>query len=134
MKKSVMKRCCTILLCTLSFKNSFEFKIILFQNDIILLRPPLIRKAVFKTYGGLFLLYGIWKIIWGISLWLGAYWLLKQTISYVRAKSTDVVTGQMYALGFFLSSIVASIAIHQLLSKSGRLGLRVCCYFHNYSN
>ena len=32
----------------------------------------------------------------------------------------------MYALGFLLSSVIASIAIHQLLSQSGRLGLRVC--------
>ena len=31
----------------------------------------------------------------------------------------------MYALGFLLSSILASIFIHQLLSQSGRLGLRV---------
>jgi ABC-type multidrug transport system fused ATPase/permease subunit len=35
------------------------------------------------------------------------------------------LTGHMYALGFFLSSFIASIAIHQLLSQSGRLGMRV---------
>jgi len=35
----------------------------------------------------------------------------------------------MYALGFLLSSIFASIFIHQLLSQSGRLGLRVCIFF-----
>jgi ABC-type multidrug transport system fused ATPase/permease subunit len=69
--------------------------------------------------------------VWGISLWFGAYWLLKQTVSFVRRKSADTVklneilTGQMYALGFLISSIIASIAIHQLLSQSGRLGLRV---------
>lgn len=73
----------------------------------------------------MFLLNGIYKIVWGIALWFGAYWLLKQTVSFVRSKSTDLVAGHMYALGFLLSSVIASIAIHQLLSQSGRLGLRV---------
>ena len=71
------------------------------------------------------MLNGIWKIIWEISLWFGAWWLLKQTINFVRIKSKDRVTGHMYALGFFFSSFVATISIHQLLSQSGRLGLRV---------
>jgi hypothetical protein len=70
-------------------------------------------------------LNGIWKIVWEISLWFGAYWLLKQTISYVRDKSPNQLVGHMYALGFFLSSFVASIAIHQMLSQSGRLGMRL---------
>lgn len=87
-------------------------------------RPPKIRSAIFRTYGAFFVLNGIWKIVWGISLWFGAYWLLKQTISYVRAKSTDQLTGHMYALGFFLSSAVSTIAINQLVYTSGRLGLR----------
>lgn len=86
---------------------------------------PLIRRAIFKAYGLVFVLNGIWKIVWGASLWFGAYWLLKQTISYVRSKSTDRVAGHMYALGFLLSSLVASVAIHQMLSQSGRLGLRI---------
>lgn len=85
----------------------------------------MIRRAIFRAYGTLFVLNGIWKIVWGASLWFGAYWLLKQTISYVRAKSTDRVLGHMYALGFLLSSLLASVAIHQMLSQSGRLGLRV---------
>ena len=89
-------------------------------------RLPVIRKAIFKAYGLTFVLNGIWKIVWGISLWFGAYWLLKQTVAFVRAQKEDTQTGQLYALGFLLSSIVASIAIHQMLSQSGRLGLRVC--------
>ena len=92
---------------------------------VLFLRLPLIRRAIFKTYGALFILNGVWKIVWGVGLWVGAYWLLKKTVIYVRAKSTDKTTGHMYALGFLLSSILASIAIHQLLSQSGRLGLRV---------
>jgi hypothetical protein len=58
-------------------------------------------------------------------LWFGAYWLLKQTIAYVRRKPDDRTDGHLYAMGFFLSSFVASVCIHQLLSKSGSLGLRV---------
>ena len=86
---------------------------------------PMIRRALFKAFGLNFILNGIFKILWGIALWFGAYWLLKVTIQYVRSKSTDVVTGQMYALGFLISSVLATIFIQQLLSQSGRLGLRV---------
>jgi hypothetical protein len=90
------------------------------------LRPPVIRRALIKAYGVTFVLNGIWKIIWGIALWFGAYWLLKQTVIYVRTKTYDQQKGQLYAFGFLISSVIASIAIHQLLSESGRLGLRVC--------
>lgn len=89
------------------------------------LRLPKIRRAVFRAYGLSFVLNGIWKIIWGMSLWFGAYWLLKQTITYVRKQSKDSTDGHLYAMGFFLSSVVASIAIHQLYSRSGRLGIQV---------
>ncbi len=85
----------------------------------------MIRKAIFKAYGFRFILNGLWKLCWGISLWFGAYWLLKQTIAYVRRKPESKTDGHLYALGFLLSSVVASICIHQLLSKSGSLGLRV---------
>ena len=88
-------------------------------------RKPLIRRAIFKSYGALFVCKGMWKIVWGMFLWFGAYWLLKQTINYVRIKSTNRLAGHMYALGFFFSSFIASIGIHQLLSQSGCLGLRV---------
>ncbi len=98
-------------------KNLISFK--------FLIRKPLIRRAIFKTFGLTFILNGIWKIVWGASLWFGAYWLLKQTVSWVRAQSNDRVAGHLYAMGFFLSSFVATIGIHQLLSQSGRLGLRV---------
>jgi hypothetical protein len=91
------------------------------END----RFPLIRRAIFKAYGLKFILNGIWKLLWGASLWFGAYWLLKQTIAYVRLKNTTRTDGHLYAMGFFLSSALASICIHQLLSKSGSLGLRV---------
>lgn len=39
--------------------------------------------------------------------------------------SKNRLLGHMYALGFLLSSVVASIAIHQMLSQSARLGIRV---------
>ena len=86
---------------------------------------PMIRRALFKAFGLNFILNGILKVFWAAAEWFGAYWLLKVTIQYVRSKSTDVVTGQMYALGFLISSVLATIFIQQLLSQSGRLGLRV---------
>ena len=95
---------------------------------------PRIRTALFKTFGVAFALNGIFKILWGIALWTGAYWLLKVTVSYVRSKSSDVVQGQMYALGFLISSVFATIFIQQLLSQSGRLGLRVATPLYSASS
>jgi hypothetical protein len=43
----------------------------------------------------------------------------------VRKQSKDSTDGHLYAMGFLLSSVVASIAIHQLYSRSGRLGIQV---------
>ena len=45
---------------------------------------PSINRAIFKAFGWIFILNGTLKVLWGISLWLGAYWLLKQTIAHVR--------------------------------------------------
>ena len=45
---------------------------------------PTITRAIFKAFGLTFVLNGLFKILWGISLWLGAYWLLKQTVALVR--------------------------------------------------
>ncbi len=45
---------------------------------------PSINRAIFKAFGWTFVRNGILKVLWGISLWLGAYWLLKQTITLVR--------------------------------------------------
>ncbi len=88
-----------------------------------ILRKPLIRKAILRAYGLQFALTGLWKILWAAALWFGAYWLLKQTINHVRQKSTNQLEGHMYALGFLVSSVVASIGIHQLLSQSACAGL-----------
>ena len=93
-------------------------------------KQPILGRALCKAFGLTFLLNGILKILWGIALWTGAYWLLKETISYVRAKSTDNLKGHMYALGFLASSVLATIFIQQLLSQSGRLGLRVNKYIY----
>jgi hypothetical protein len=68
---------------------------------------------------------GIWKITWACAEWFGAYWLLKQTIQYVRSGSSNGTEGHLYAIGYFLSSILASISIHQLYSRSGKLGIQV---------
>ena len=45
---------------------------------------PTITRAIFRAFGLTFALNGLFKILWGISLWLGAYWLLKQTVALVR--------------------------------------------------
>ena len=45
---------------------------------------PSIKRAIFRAFGLTFVLNGIFKILWGMALWLGAYWLLKQTVALVR--------------------------------------------------
>ncbi len=45
---------------------------------------PSINRAIFSAFGWTFIRNGMLKVLWGIALWFGAYWLLKQTISLVR--------------------------------------------------
>lgn len=114
---------------TASFNDNILEKKWLKEKEVAKLkdRSPLIRRAIFKAYGLTFALNGLWKLLWGFSLWFGAYWLLKQTIAFIRKNrlSEDKTDGHLYALGFMWSSVVASICIHQLLAQSGSLGLRV---------
>lgn len=71
--------------------------------------------------------------MWGISLWFGAYWLLKKTVDYVRRNPRDSDEGHLYAIGFLISSLVSTICIHQLMSRSASLGLRVISYYSVFS-
>ena len=45
---------------------------------------PSIKRAIFRAYGLTFVQNGLFKILWGVSLWFAAYWLLKQTVALVR--------------------------------------------------
>jgi hypothetical protein len=45
---------------------------------------PSINRAIFSAFGWTFIRNGMLKVLWGIALWFGAYWLLKQTIALVR--------------------------------------------------
>ena len=45
---------------------------------------PSVKRAIFKAFGLTFALNGILKILWGMALWFGAYWLLKKTVALVR--------------------------------------------------
>jgi hypothetical protein len=112
-----------IVFC-LNEKNKANFNFFLLDY-LLFFRSPLIRNAIFKAYGLQFVLNGIWKLVWGASLWLGAYWLLKKTIEYVRNDQRDRLVGHMLALGFLLSSLVVSVGIHQLLANGGCLGVRL---------
>lgn len=86
---------------------------------------PQIRRAIIRAYGLKFVLNSLWKIIWAIALWFEAYWLLKKTILFLRVPAEDLTLGHIYAVGFLISSIIASIGIHQMLSQSMKLGVRV---------
>ena len=54
------------------------------QRAKLLQVQPSIKRAIFRAFGLNFMLNGFLKILWGMSLWLGAYWLLKQTVALVR--------------------------------------------------
>ena len=86
-------------------------------------------RALFHSYGRLYFAIGLWKIIWGIFTWLGAYYFLKVTLRWLADKkvnpdvSDDI--GHGYAVALLLCGVLSSIAIHQLYGQCARVGIQV---------
>jgi hypothetical protein len=80
-------------------------------------KQPSIKSAIFRAFGLTFALNGLFKILWGISLWLGAYWLLKQTVALVRDITGKVLCSNMYFFAQiynFLINIKRKLILYQL--------------------
>lgn len=89
--------------------------------------PELIR-ALFASYGKLYALIGIWKIVWGIFTWLGAYWFLKVSLVWldeIRIGTSTEGTGHAYAVALLICGLLSSVAIHQLYAQCARVGIQV---------
>ncbi|KAK9702420.1 hypothetical protein K7432_011256 [Basidiobolus ranarum] len=91
---------------------------------------PSIRRALFVTFKGRYLIIGIYKIFWAVFIYLGAYFFLKRLIQY----STNVISetdrssyvyAHVYAVVLFLTAIFSSICIHQLSAECTRIGVQV---------
>ena len=76
-------------------------------------------------------LIGLWKLIWGTSLWIGASLLLKRIMQFVRKEENGVKIEHVPADGYFLAgmflltSVICTISIQQLVAQSFLVGLQV---------
>ncbi|KAK9723053.1 hypothetical protein K7432_002162, partial [Basidiobolus ranarum] len=91
---------------------------------------PSIRRALFVTFKGKYMLIGIYKIFWAVFIYLGAYYFLKQLIRYStnvlsETDRSSYVNAHIYAVVLFLTAIFSSICIHQLSAECTRIGIQV---------
>ncbi|KAJ9087822.1 hypothetical protein DSO57_1029227 [Entomophthora muscae] len=87
---------------------------------------PSIYRALYKLYGRAYMLVGIWKLVWGLFTWLGAYYFLSVSLQSLDPKSGWApISGYMFAMSLLLSSLFSSVAIHQLYGQCTRIGIQV---------
>jgi hypothetical protein len=98
-------------------------------------------RAFVNAFGVRYASLAIWKVIWAILTWLGAYAILKWLIQYCERRdeqngniessiSAPIYQGHLLALALFLSSSIASICFHQLTIQCAKIGVQVgyCAY------
>ncbi|KNE56750.1 hypothetical protein AMAG_02529 [Allomyces macrogynus ATCC 38327] len=85
---------------------------------------PTVLGALRRVYQSHYILIGMWKLVWGVFTWAGAYYFLKVFVLFLQ-NDEDEFKGQMWALALGLSSLFSSIAIHQLYGECAREGVRV---------
>eukprot|EP00158_Paraphelidium_tribonemae_P009637 Partr_v1_DN28917_c0_g1_i2_m25279 putative ATP-binding cassette, sub-family C (CFTR MRP), member len=86
---------------------------------------PSVFRALWKAYGLNYMLIGLYKLVWGLFTWLGAWYFLKETIKFVGNKNLPILDGHLWAIGLLLASLFSSIAIHQLYAECNRIGIQV---------
>jgi len=85
---------------------------------------PTVLGALKRVYMTHYFLIGIWKVIWGIFTWLGAWYFLKVFINFLQNNEASSV-GTKFAVALLVSSLASSIAIHQLYGQCAKEGVRV---------
>ncbi|KAJ3113679.1 Multidrug resistance-associated protein 1 [Phlyctochytrium bullatum] len=97
---------------------------------------PRLYLALNRAFGLRFSLLAIWKALWAVFTWLGAYGILKYIIAYCEARENSekedgsnakpwpLYQGHLLALGLFLSSSFSSICFHQLAMQCMRIGVQ----------
>ncbi|KXN67697.1 P-loop containing nucleoside triphosphate hydrolase protein [Conidiobolus coronatus NRRL 28638] len=88
-------------------------------------RPPSILRALFKIYGTTYSLVGIWKLLWAVFTWLGAYYFLMKSLDFLSDPTNPASTGHLWAVALLLSSLFSSVSIHQLYGQCARISIQV---------
>lgn len=81
---------------------------------------PSVLRALRDAYQTHYLMLGIWKVLWGIFTWAGAYYIL---MKFIESMKND--QKYMWAGLFFLTSFCSSVCIHQLYGQCAREGFRI---------
>ncbi|KAF9585713.1 hypothetical protein BGW38_001093 [Lunasporangiospora selenospora] len=92
-----------------------------------------ISRALMSAFGRPYLMLAFYKIFWIVFTYLGAYFFVRQLISFVEEKDKLPVSevpvslqeGYLYALGLFLTCIGSSICIQQVMAECTRIGVQV---------
>nr|KAJ3415436.1 Multidrug resistance-associated protein 1 [Polyrhizophydium stewartii] len=77
-----------------------------------------------SAYGIEYASIGIYKIMWTVFTWAGAWYLLKLILQFL-SKKQEFFDGHMFAMALLLSSLFSSITIHQQYGECNRVGIKV---------
>ncbi|RKP19799.1 P-loop containing nucleoside triphosphate hydrolase protein, partial [Rozella allomycis CSF55] len=87
-------------------------------------RAPRMLNVLKSVYGREYMVAGLWKIVWGVSLWAGAYYFLERMMLFVKVGNRDLSDGHLWAGLYLASCLVCTISIQQLTSRSFRIGTK----------
>ncbi|CEP03589.1 hypothetical protein PBRA_009474 [Plasmodiophora brassicae] len=73
-------------------------------------------KALWKVFGSQLLAMGLWKVVWTICTWAGAFYLLEQLMLKQRMS---------IAVSLLITTVVSAVAIQRLYGGTYSVGLRV---------
>ncbi|CAG8531990.1 7856_t:CDS:10 [Paraglomus brasilianum] len=86
---------------------------------------PSILKTLIKTFGAYYALLGLYKVFWIIFMYIGTWYLVDQLLLHIEQGRVSLLSGHIYALGFFLCALFSSICINQLIAECTRVGVQV---------
>ncbi|KAI8360647.1 P-loop containing nucleoside triphosphate hydrolase protein [Mortierella sp. GBAus27b] len=86
-----------------------------------------------SAFGRPYLLLAFYKLFWIIFTYLGAFFFVKRLIGFVEFRlegdrpnhEKDLTRGYLYALGMFLTCVISSICIQQVMAECTRIGVQV---------
>lgn len=88
-------------------------------------------RALIKSYGRIYAIIGLWKICWGVFTWLGAWYFLKQFLTWIALEVKNkfaggvAETGHLWSIAILIAGLCASLSIHQLYTQCARIGVQV---------
>ncbi|KAI8840915.1 hypothetical protein BC829DRAFT_446831 [Chytridium lagenaria] len=89
---------------------------------------PRLRRALNRAFGVSFSLLSIWKALWALFTWLGAYGILKWVIDWCETRKNGgevkAFQGHLLAVALFASSSLSSLCFHQLSIQCTRIGVQ----------